>query len=354
MDCQKQFASCDEAARAYQLCLDLNDILMLINSTYDIDEILHEVVEESSKALGCESARIAMREGDKWVIKYVSNLPADLLGQSFTDEELPHAALARTTRMPVAIDDAFDDARTNTEMMKSLGIRSVMVLPLMEKDLVTGTLSYGYHTKAVSFKEAEIDYAKRIATGVALALQNARLYQDLDESKRLTDALNEIDTVLFSTLDYVSTMDEILKLGTDAIGAESAVIFSREGNRWMVRHEYKLPESLMGQTFSNTEVMHTAVTAGTKRSLVIQDALNDPDIDQKFVEMLGIRSLLDFPLILKGEVVGDLTFHYHSTPVPFNERQIEFVRKLQISITLALEKNRLIDNLKEREFRLKV
>jgi PAS domain S-box-containing protein len=327
--------------------------MMIINSSHDVDEILHKVVEKSRQALDCDSAQIAMREGDNWVIQYVNNLPDDLIGQAFTDEELPHAALAMTTRKPVAIDDALHDDRTNTGMMASLGIKSVLVLPLLEKDVVTGTLLFGYHSRAISFTDAETDYAGRMSIGVAIALQNARLYQDLEESKRLGDALNEIDNVLYSTQDYAVIMNKMLQLSTDVIGAESAVIFSKEGDRWMVRSEYKLPMSLSGQTFSNTEVIHTAITAGTKRSLVVQDVLNNPEIDQKFVEIFGIRSLLDFPLIVRGEVIGDLTFHYHSSPVPFNERQVEFVRKLQISITLALENSRLLDTSKQHESKLK-
>lgn len=178
-------------------------------------------------------------------------------------------------------------------------------------------------------------------------------YKDLAESKMLAETLNEIDNTLYSAQDYGSIMDKMLRLSTDAIGAESGVIFSREGDRWLVCYEYKLPVSLAGQSFSNTEVIHTAITAETKRSLIVQNASNSPDVDRKFVEMLGIRSLLDFPLIVKGEVIGDLTFHYHSSPIQFNERQVEFVRKLQISISLALENIRLIDTFKQNEAKLK-
>ena len=345
---------CDHIIRDHKLCLALNDIMMPINFSHDVDEIFHTVVDKSCKALGCESARIAMREGDNWVIRYVRNSPYELIGRSFTDEELPHAALAMTTRKPVAIDDAFNDDRTNAGMMESLGIKSVLVLPLMEKDVVTGTLMFGYHAGAVSFSDAEIDYAKRMTTGIAIAIQNARLYQDLEESKKLGDALNEIDAVLYSTQDYDAITNKMLQLATDAIGAESAVIFSKEGERWTVRSEFQLPVSVIGQTFSNTEVMHTAITAETKRSLVVQDVVNNPEIDQKFVEMFGIRSLLDFPLIVRGEVIGDLTFHYHSRPVPFNERQVEFARKLQISITLALENSQLNANVAARAAELEV
>ena len=175
----------------------------------------------------------------------------------------------------------------------------------------------------------------------------------MEESKKLGDALNEIDTILYSTQDYDTIMENMLQLATEVIGAETAMIFSKEGDRWMTRYVYKLPESLIGRSFSNSEVLHTAITAGTKRSIVVADALHSGDVDQEFVKMLGIRSLLDFPLIVKGEVIGDLTFHYHSSPVPFNERQVEFVRKLQNAISLGLESVRLRDVAKQSEFRLK-
>ena len=148
MDGQAESPNCDYVIRAHQLCMDLNNIMMLINSSHDVEEILHEIVEESCKAIGCESARIAMREGDNWVIRYVEKLPDDLVGRSFSDAELRLAALSMATKKPVAVDDAFHDERANTEMMKSLGIRSVLVVPLMEKEVVIGTLLFGYHSRA--------------------------------------------------------------------------------------------------------------------------------------------------------------------------------------------------------------
>ena len=119
--------------RSHQLYTSLINILMRINFRNDVEYVLRGVVEEAPKALGCEAARIAMREGDDWVVRYTNKLPDDLLGRSFTDKELPHAVLAMTTQKPVAIDDALHDDRTNAELMKSLGIKSVLVLPLMER-----------------------------------------------------------------------------------------------------------------------------------------------------------------------------------------------------------------------------
>ena len=344
--------NCDHVIRAHKLCTDLNNIMMLIHSGHDVERILHEIVEESSKALGCESARIAVREGENWVIRYVGGLPDDLIGRSFTDKDLPHAAIAMLTKKPVAIDDAFEDDRTNTEMMKTLGLRSILVLPILDEGTVTATLLLGYHSVGASLTAAEIDYAEKISTGVAIALQNVRLFHEKEEAEKLGDALNRIDTLMYSMRDYDATMQRMLELATEAIGAETALIFLREGRRWVVRYVYKLSEELIGRSFSNSEVLHTAITAETKRSLVVADALNSLDVDINFINMLGIRSLLDFPLIVQGEVIGDLTFHYHSAAVPFKESHIEFVRKLQNAITLALANARLLTAAKQNESRM--
>jgi GAF domain-containing protein len=105
--------------------------MTLINSRSDVEEVLHDILEESSQALDCESALIAIREGEEWVIRNIVNLTDTLLGKSFTDEQFSHATLARITKKPVVVDDALNDVRTNNELMKSLGIRSLLTIPLM-------------------------------------------------------------------------------------------------------------------------------------------------------------------------------------------------------------------------------
>lgn len=182
----------DPMNSAHQLCMTLNNIMMLINASHDRDEIVLKVVKESFTALGCESAQIAMRECDNWVIRYDNNLPDNLVGRSFTDKELPHAALAMTTRKPVIIDDTTHDDWMKARLMESLGIKAVLTLPLLERNVVTGTLLFGYHSRAESFTDTEKDYAERLTAAVAIALMNACLYQNLAESKRLDEALNEI------------------------------------------------------------------------------------------------------------------------------------------------------------------
>ena len=360
MNEQDQLHNCDHLIKTHKLCLELDKIMMLINSDSDVEEVLHEILEESSRALGCESALIAVREGENWVIRNINNLPDNLSGKTYTDEQFSHATLALITKRPVVVDDAFHDVRTNNELMESLGIRSLLALPLMEKNRVTGSLLFCYHSRNLPFTDGETDYAKRVANGIAVALQNIHLYRNLQrtesemkEAKKLGDALNDIDTIFYTTQDNSLILKRILHIATEAIGAETAMIFSKEGDMWVVRHVYKLSQSLIGRSFSNSEVLHTAITAETRTPMAVPDALNSRDVNPQHIQMFGIRSLLDFPLIVKGEVIGDLAFHYHSSSVVFNDRQIDFVRRLQNSISLALENTQLLNAVKQSESRLK-
>ena len=64
-DNMPETTSCEYVIRAHQLCTALNNAMMFINSSLDVQEILQRIVEETGKAIGSESARIAMREEDK-------------------------------------------------------------------------------------------------------------------------------------------------------------------------------------------------------------------------------------------------------------------------------------------------
>lgn len=350
--------STDYSARSHQLCKALNDILLIINSTSDVDEMLNRIVVETAKAIGSDSARIAVREGEKWHMKYVYRMPEQLKEKTFSDEELPHAALAMMTKSPVVIADAFNDDRTNVDLMRQYGIRSVVVVPLVEKVDVIGCLFFNFLSPQ-SFSEAEIEYAEKVAVGLSIAIQNTQLLRqlraaedNLREENRLSRALSEIDRTIYSNLDVHSIFQSVLRQAANAIGAETAMLFTREKEGWMTRYVYKLSQALVGRVFTDKQVKHTAITARQKEPMAVCDARHDNRVDHGFIRMLQIRSLLDFPLIVQDEVIGDLVFHYHSKPVTFSDYQIDFVRKLQISISLALKNARLFEELQEAKTEL--
>ena len=171
------FTDITERKQAQELSDALNSINAAITSTLDFNEIMQIVVIEASKAIGCETAGITLYEDGNWVARYIYGFPEEKLGSRYTNEEVPHAVLAARTRKPVIVNDAFNDSRVNREVQKSLGIRSVMVIPLMARKEGIGALFFNYRTSIHTFTDAQVDFANKLGPSISLSLENARLYR---------------------------------------------------------------------------------------------------------------------------------------------------------------------------------
>ena len=96
----------------------------------------------------------------------------------------------------MAISHAGDDERIGLEAVRLLKLRSVLAVPLVSKDEVTGVLLFNWHDRPVTLSHVQIDFAAKLASSVSLALDNARMYANAAESVRLAEALNAIGVAI--------------------------------------------------------------------------------------------------------------------------------------------------------------
>lgn len=168
-----------ERKKRETLAAELNRISQLVYSRLSIDEIMRQTLARTAGVLGNETAAISLRRGDGWTVSHAHGLPAEILGARMNDDQEPHAVLAIRTRLPVAVEDAFTDPRTNHQHMRKWNVRSVMVIPLLSKAEPVGVLFLNYHQAAHAFTPAELDFGVQVASSLSLALQNARLFEEL-------------------------------------------------------------------------------------------------------------------------------------------------------------------------------
>ncbi len=144
-----------ERQRTRQLGEALNTINEAISSTLEFDQIMQMVVEESSKAIGCDRSVIYIREEDMWVPRHVYGFPRDLIGAQFRDSETPFVALAARTRKPVVSHKAADDEHQKCELMSRYDVDSLLAVTLFAKEGIVGSLIFTYHGTEAVFAEAE-------------------------------------------------------------------------------------------------------------------------------------------------------------------------------------------------------
>lgn len=163
----------------------------------------------------------------------------------------------------------------------------------------------------------------------------------LGKSKELSDSLNRINGAINSTLDFETIMRTVVNESSQAMKSEAVGILLREDDDWVVSHTYGLPDQMTGRRLTAEEARPVILAAKTKEPFVSDDACSDPRLDCEAMTNLHIMSLLALPLIVRGEVPGVLYFMHHSAPEAFTETQVDFGRKLAVSVSLAFENARL-------------
>jgi PAS domain S-box-containing protein len=165
----------------------LNVIGQLVHATRDLDEIMRSALQSAAAALGASTAAVSLRDGGRWIVRYAHGLPAQVLGATMRDDEERHAVLAIEQRRPVAVSDALHDARVNREHLAAFGIRSVLVVPLIVRGQAIGVCFFNYQGAPVELGPAHLDFAVKLGSSMSLAVENARLFMDLQEGTRRRD-----------------------------------------------------------------------------------------------------------------------------------------------------------------------
>jgi signal transduction histidine kinase len=107
---------------------------------------------------------------------------------------LPRAVRSRSTELVPTVSDemlvAFAISDENLEDLRALGIGSVVVVPLMARDQVLGSITFVSTDVGQHYTERDVGLAEDLAARCSIALDNARLFRDLEAARRGAAELN--------------------------------------------------------------------------------------------------------------------------------------------------------------------
>ncbi len=341
---------------ARALVIALKQIIAAASSSSSADDFMNYFLALSAKAIGCSSALIVFRDDAVLRSKYHYAM-REALDRSWTSEELPHAVLAEITRTQVIIEDTMTDERVNRTVMNAYKIRSALAIPFAAGNRIPGILLF-HSSSPSSFTHEHVEFATSAGLIAAIAFDDRQARDKagqqesrLEEVTRLSDSANRTNMIIHSLRRSREIMQRVIAEGTQAVKAESGMIFMEEDGLWRVDYVYNLPQDLVGRKYKREEVIHTAIAAETVEPVLITDVDHDPRIDKQFAKDLKIRALIDFPLIIRENAVGDIVFHYHTTTVRFSDLSLDYVAKLALAVSSAINNAYLFDELSRSQER---
>jgi signal transduction histidine kinase len=171
--------------RAEELGL-LHEVGRSLVETLDIEQVLGAGIRNLARMVDASDAYLALvtADGAHLEVRAVAGDLATALGRRLPLDapEPPLAALAYARREPIVVPDALSDDGVGDEEGREPPARAYLAIPLVVREHAIGTAVIVERSGPRLFTPAEVERAAAVANQLAVAAENARLYEDLRRS----------------------------------------------------------------------------------------------------------------------------------------------------------------------------
>lgn len=328
----------------------LRQVVESISSELDLNSLLEQVVRNAVDLLDASGGSITLMEQDGSVarLRAVYNLPEVLVGQVLEPGQ-GITGIVLETRQPVVVADYFQDLPT--PMKEVTGVRASIGVPILWQGRLVGGFAVFDSQPSRVFDDHDREMMGLLATHVAIAIENARLYGALQSHVDELLGLQKLSTAILEEHDFDRvlqvTCEQLLKL-TDASGVGLALL--EEYGRFLELRTVVGPSAdLLRGARIPLEGSFAGEAIRSNQPLRTRDAQSDPRAYQPSIRLGATRSLLSVPMKTRERTVGALSIYNKrgSDGAVFTERDAELATLFANQAAVAIENARLYEQTRE-------
>ncbi len=219
-------------------------------------------------------------------------------------------------------------------------LESQIALPLKSKGRPLGVLIVG-RRGTHEFQLEEVDLLTSMASHIGVAMENARLHQDVARQLERERRLGEVAKEISSELELDRVLSKVVLIAEELVGADAGGIALLDEETGAITYPYlhNLPRGLSEVTLSPGEGLAGQVTT-SGRPAVLEDYQAYPASMDAFRKG-GVKSALGVPIVSGDRVFGALVLFTLREKRTFSDRDIAVVSGVARQAAIAIENARL-------------
>jgi signal transduction histidine kinase len=346
-----------------------SEILRVISSSpTDLEPVLEAVAENAARLCEAPDVMILRIDGDIMRIAarrgpWTRTVPLDQI-LPITRGSVSGRAVVdrRTVHVHDLSAEPDEEYPAGKEFQRRWGHRTMLATPLLREGIPLGVIGV-FRTEVRAFSDTQIKLLQTFADQAVIAIENVRLFNELQARNRdLTVALEQ-QTATSEILRVISSSQTDVQPVFETIAASAvrlcralfSVVSRRERDLIHVAAQnnlgpaaleeigrsYPIPvdrESITGRTLVDRRVVH------------VRDVETDPDVPGRGRELsraLGFRTVVSVPMLREGEAIGAIAVA-RAEPEPFSEQETVLLQTFADQAVIAIENVRLFNELQAR------
>ena len=231
------------------------------------------------------------------------------------------------------------------------GALGLLGAPILKEEMLVGAFVI-FRPEVRPFTDKQINLVKNFAAQAVIAIENARLLNELRQSlEQQTATANVLEVISRSAFDLRAVFKTVAESSVRLCGADRAFIFRFDGE--MLRMAVAFNSSPEFEEWVAQHPIRPGRHSGSARAALEHRTIHIPDVlvDREYVygakDVEPIRTVLGVP-ILKGDELLGVMIIYHLEVRPFTDQQIALVETFADQAAIAIENVRLLEQLRER------
>lgn len=346
---QKKMILAEQSQR--QMAEALRDIAAALTDTLRLEDVLDKILFHLYQITSFDAVNIMLVEGGRVAVvrhqgykerdleDYISDFQADL-------ETVPGLRWMASNRRALVISDT-SKADSWLVFPPTSWIHSYAGLPIIARGELIGFLNFN-SAQANFFHSESIDWLMPFGDQAALAIANARAYEEITRQAHRMEIINRTSSALNKPIDTKTVYNVALDCVLDALNLSQATLLLVEKNYnrlVIVADRSENAENMIGRTISLNDNALAEEVARTKQPILVQDPQVDPRITQIYRHTIpgNIQSILIVPLLNNEETIGAIISDLLHGERRFAQEDIDIAIALANMVALRIEQARLFE-----------